>query len=157
MKRVIVAVLTVLFLASGGAMTAVAGVKTIKPNQLLPLYSDYVYRQSANSVSTVGNTPATFTAEVKLPVGKTIESLVYFHSGYGAPATWVQLRRTKMGVGDEQVGLAESNMVTGSSQIRVEEPIEPGLARVKKGYIYYITVHTANETSFVHGIKIIYR
>lgn len=155
MKRLSLVILAVLVIVGCSAIVSFAGVKTIKPNQLRPFESNTVYEQCAAYVRSLDTNPVAFTAEIKLPVGKKITKLTYYHEGIASGATTtVILFRTKMGVQDEHVAAASSDDATGLI-IPVDGDIY--ITKIKRGYTYWVYTASFNSSSKNKGIKIYYK
>lgn len=164
MNRLLSVIVIVVVLVVASASGSVAGKKRIKPSDLKPRLSDSVYFQDDGGVRSGNNAPVRFWAEVKLPVGKTITKLAYYHSGFSgatepAHGTYVSLWEKKFGafysldplmkVGSSEYGLGMRTVTT------TLEPYENG--KIKNGYTYSLLVTSDNENSWIHGIEITYK
>ncbi len=154
MKRISLMILAVSILIGCSAIASYAGVKTIRPDQLQVFKSDAVYEQCADYLRSTTTSEASFTAQIKLPVGKSITKFTHFHSGSGTPYTSVYLYRTKMGEPWDTV-VQSSSYDSSSLVIPVEGNIY--IPKIKSGYTYWLYVVSNNLNSFFKGIKIKYK
>ncbi len=152
MKNLITVLAIVLAMGfSPGASSA--GVKTIKPAQLQPVFSSIPYKQTSSYVSGY-DTTATFHAEVRLPVGRTLKRIVYYHQGTPTAYTSLFLYRTSVGEPDELMGYTfESDQSGAIVPVEITALSNP---KIKSGYTYWVQVVSSNQFSTVRGIKFFY-
>lgn len=132
-------------------------VKKIRPDQLIPRFSDTSFRRDPISISSASSDVAQFYKVVKLPLGSVITKVSYYHNGVGpSPQTSVSLERIKMGGVYEQLALLRSDENTAGDAVAVEETAIEN-SKVEKGYTYYVFVICSGTTSAIHGIKIHYQ
>ena len=96
-------------------------------------------------------------ATVKLPVGKRITKLAYYHKSVTSATvsdTWVQLVRVKMG--EMSSGLAYTDCTDTSADVILVEDTSIYYPNIKSGYTYYVRVSSANGEGLIYGIKIFY-
>jgi hypothetical protein len=155
MKRISFTILLAVALLGASVIVSLAGVKTIKPNQLEPEETSQNYKQTADYLTAADDTAIVyFTCEVKLPVGKNIKKITLYHQGSGTFAsTQVYLFRTKMGEERQTVGLA-SSINTSNTTIAVDGNVL--IPRINSGYTYWLSVSIYNSTSIFKGLKIYY-
>ncbi len=146
-------VLAALFLVEFTAIASIAGVKTIRPDQLQPASTSHDYEQNAHFFRSLNTTQAALTTVVKLPVGKKITKIIHYHKGVGA-ATAIWLYRTKMGEPWETIAHGLTNEVSNDI-IPVEATIF--IPKIKSGYTYWLHAVSYNSDSYFNGIKIYYK
>lgn len=156
MKKLVAGAMLMLAMVCFSAICSEAGVRKIRPDQLLPMDTSFQYFQTPSMIFAIGSY-AQFYAVVKLPVGKTIKKLTYYHKGWGSPVTIVTLNRSRMGEAD--VGVATKSENDSSSTVIpvVTTDIDPAYKKIKRGYTYYVYVYSKNEDSEIHGIEIYYK
>ncbi len=154
MKRISLMVLAVSVLIGCSAIACFAGVKTIRPDQLQLFRSGADYEQCADYLRSSNTSEASFTTQIKLPVGKNITKFTHYHAGSGTPYTSAYLYRTKMGEDFETV-VHSSSSDSNNVVIPVEGTIY--IPKIKSGYTYWLYVISNNSNSFFKGIKINYK
>lgn len=152
MKRISSMILTALFLVGFTAIASIAGVKTIRPDQLQPGRTTYSYEQNAHFFRSLGTAQVSFTTVVKLPVGKKIKKILYYYHGTGA-GTGIWLYRTKMGEPWETV----AHRTTSETAYNIT-PVEATIyiPKIKSGYTYWLHAVSYDSDSYFNGIKIYY-
>lgn len=155
MKRISFVVLVTLVFVGSTVVASIAGVKTIKPEQLIP-YGNQMY--SIDSFGASGGTVdgyAFFYAKVKIPIGRTITKVKYYHQGQESGAnTHVKLERGQMGGYIDQMAYLSPASDTGLIEL---EETNITFAKVQRGYIYQVRVFSKNVFSKIQGIKIYYK
>ena len=154
MKSLFVIIVMAFVFVNFTAIGSIAGVKNIRPDQLKIERTTYAFFQSAENVASLGDF-VYWTAVVKLPVGKRITKLKYYHYGSGGPNTRVSIMRKKMGELPQTV--AERLCYDNTGSVISVEDTEIDYPVIKSGYTYYIRARSANFDSKIHGIKIIYQ
>ena len=90
---------------------------------------------------------------VKLPVGTTIKSVVYYHGSSSGSYTICQLRRVKFGKADLLLAGGASDAAAATTVTL--SAIDADKATIASGYRYYINISVPVGTS-VRGVKITY-
>jgi hypothetical protein len=107
---------------------------------------------------------ASFTANVKLPVGATITQLRHYHWGNGIATTTVTLYRTKIGAAFDATG-ADTLMrtsSTASASILLPPQIVSTTAAatptsdlvVRPGYRYFLVAGCTNSGGLINGVRV---
>ncbi len=156
MKKLLTVIVMGFVVIGFSAVGSDAGVKIIKPNQLEPTYKTSEYYRTPDTIWAAGTSPVHFTAEIKLPIGKTVKKIIYYHVGYGTPFTAAFLYRAKMGEPFEEMASVGTNDVTDGTIIPVEDNVID-FAKIKSGYTYWVYVISSDPTSQIHGVKIFYK
>ena len=156
MKRLFTLIVMVVVIVGASTLGAIAGVKTIKPDELKPANSTDTYVMFPNWVSSGSPTAGVqLIAKVKLPVGKTVKKVTYYHRGNAGAYTYVMLQRFKMGEDAEIISFADSHN-TGNTHVTVETTFA-NFPKIKSGYTYFIEVWCDNSNSYFEGVKITYK
>ncbi len=125
MKKLLTVIVMVLVIVGVSVVGSVAGVNTIKPDQLIPIITTSSYIQDASKVRSNSSSPAVqYYFNVKLLVGKTVKKLTSYHEGYGSPLTQVVLLRTKMGEHDQIMALKASADSSGEILLLEDPAVE---------------------------------
>lgn len=164
MKRLLTIVAMTLVLVGGSVVGSEAGKKRIRPTDLKPYLSNAVYNKDSNHVRSADTTEVVFWAEVKLPAGKTIKKLSYYHSGHvgaGAPTpgTAVWLWKTNFAGQlhfDPIMEVGSSATCDLGDTVFVQTNSSLDSPKIKSGNTYFVNVYSENWNSFIHGIEITY-
>ncbi len=157
MYRLVAVMIISLVMVGVSAMSSYAKVLNIRPDQLIPRFSDTSYRRDPISISSASVEVSQFYKVIKLPVGSMVSKLTYYHNGVGtSPNTSVYLERIKIGGVYEQIFRLNSVENTGGAPVAVEEKLIDK-HKVEKGYTYYVFVICSGSISSVHGITIKYQ
>ncbi len=158
MKRLLSVIVILLVLLGISVVASVAGVKKIKPNELKLQISSHTYFQNVFYVSSASvNDSAEFYSEVKLPKGKIVKKLTYYHLGTtsGPVSTWVSLYRNKFGEQPQMMAACFQDSIVGTVVKVEDETIEH--AKIQRGYSYSVVVNSGNSASLILGIAITYK
>lgn len=133
---------------------AFAGVKTIKPDDFKPYKTGSICYITPEGISGPDSiTAASFYTRVKLPVGKKIKRLVYYHLGNGG-VTNVRLLEVK--VGQQSTLLIDASSADNTGTVVTVPGFPSWNVKVKAGYTYWLFAATSSANDIIKGVSIFY-
>jgi len=144
------------------ATNSFSAVKTIRPDQFMIQETDKAVNQSPLFASSNSFTEhALFNAVVKLPAGKIIKTIMFYHqgTGVGIPDVTVETsilfyRTAADGTTDEIARLGSDQKTIGFIPITAETIHFP---KIRRGYIYWFYIYSKNINSWIGNIQVTYK
>jgi len=146
---------------------ALAGTVTVVPEKFAPINVTDSAAIDPWAITSGDVSSATFTTNVRLPVGTTVKKLLYYHWGNGSATTRVQLYRTKMGQAFDPAGgdLLMQVMSAASVPINVPPQIVSTTAGatgasdlvVRPGYRYFLVASCSNSGGWINAVRVSFK
>jgi len=165
LRSAIAAALALSAVLAAAAPAAALSKAVIRPEKLTPVNRQVSQGLTPVYVGSLGATPATFWAPLKLPLGARIKGLVYYHWGDGTHFTNVMVTRAKVGQPLSAADIIFYNQSNASVSL-ASPPVTMTMMTknnpssdtlVRPGYRYFIFVTSEESHSLVGGVKVLYQ